>query len=194
MKDRLERQLGFIYEIDRVKGIFRKTRLFHADRFENDAEHSWHICMMALVLQEYANDKIDILKVLKMMLIHDLVEIDTGDTIVYNRTDADVEAEKMAADRIFGMLPGDTGREFHDLWTEFEARESAEARFAGALDRLEPLLQNMSRNGEDWRRNGIGYEKVLDVNRRIEDGSRRLWDFVREEIKKHLDNGDFAQG
>ncbi|MBN2558762.1 MAG: HD domain-containing protein [Clostridia bacterium] len=193
MKDRLEKQLGFIYEIDRVKGIFRKTRLFHTDRFENDAEHSWHICMMALVLQEYANDKIDILKVLKMMLIHDLVEIDTGDTIVYNRTDADVEAEKKAADRIFGMLPGETGREFHDLWTEFETRESAEARFAGALDRLEPLLQNMSRNGEDWRRNGIGYEKVLDVNKRIADGSLLLWDFVRVEIKKHLDNGDFAK-
>lgn len=189
--DRLEKQLQFIYEIDKVKSIIRKTRLFHKDKHENDAEHSWHICMMALVLYEYADDAVDILKVLKMMLIHDLVEIDTGDVIVYNKTQAIVEGEEKAAKRIFGILPDGQGDEYYDLWNEFEERKTPEARFAMALDRMEPLLQNLYRGGEDWRKNGISYEKVISVNSKIENGSEALWQYVKMEIEKCNNDGGF---
>lgn len=189
--DRLGKQLQFIYEIDKVKGIIRRTRLFHADKRENDAEHSWHICMMALVLQEYADEDVDINKVIRMMLIHDLVEIDVGDVIVYSKNQAHAEAEEKAARRIFGLLPDGQGDEYYDLWREFEDQQSAEARFAMALDRMEPILQSLYRGGEDWRINGIPYEKVIDTNKKVAYGSRRLWDYIKSEINKCNDNGGF---
>lgn len=190
--DRLEKQLQFIYEIDKVKSIIRKTRNFHADKYENDAEHSWHICMLALILQEYADDAINILKVIKMMLIHDLVEIDTGDVIVYSKTQANVEAEEKAARRIFGMLPDGQGDEFYDLWVEFENRRTPEARFAMALDRMEPILQNLYRGGEDWRRNEIPYEMVLETNKKVNEGSKQLWEYIKSEIDRCYKNGGFG--
>jgi len=180
--DRLEKQLQFIYEIDKVKSIVRKTRLFHADKYENDAEHSWHICMMALILQEYADVEIDTLKVIKMMLIHDLVEIDTGDIIVYSKTQVDVEAEEKAARRIFGLLPDGQGDEYFELWREFEDRKTPEARYAMALDRMEPLLQNLYRRGADWNRNGIPYLKVIEINKKVAGGSKQLWEYLKREI------------
>jgi len=180
--DRLEKQLQFIYEIDKVKSIVRKTRLFHADKYENDAEHSWHICMMALILQEYADVEIDTLKVIKMMLIHDLVEIDTGDIIVYSKTQVDVEAEEKAARRIFGLLPDGQGDEYFELWREFEDRKTPEARYAMALDRMEPLLQNLYRRGADWNRNGIPYSKVIEINKKVAGGSKQLWEYLKREI------------
>lgn len=189
--DRLEKQLQFIYEIDKVKSIVRKTRLFHADKYENDAEHSWHICMMALILHEYADEEVDILKIIKMMLIHDLVEIDVGDVIVYSKNQAHVEAEDKAARRIFGILPDGQGDEYYRLWREFEDRESPESRFAMALDRAEPILQNLYRGGEDWRRNGISYEKVIETNKKVEYGSKKLWDYIKMEIDKCNANGGF---
>jgi len=191
MSERLEQQLQFIYEIDKVKSIIRRTRLFHADKRENDAEHSWHICMMALVLQEYADDEIDIFKVIKMMLIHDLVEIDVGDVIVYSKNQVHVEAEEKAARRIFGLLPDGQGDEYYDLWVEFEERKTPEARFAMALDRMEPILQCLYRGGEDWRINGIPYEKVVTTNSKVADGSKILWDYIKLEINKCNDNGGF---
>lgn len=189
--ERLKKQLEFIYEIDKVKSIVRKTRLFHKDEYENDAEHSWHICIMALVLSEYADDKIDILKVIKMMLIHDLVEIDTGDVIVYNKTQINVEAEEKAAKRIFGILPEGQGDEYYDLWVEFEERKTPEARFAMALDRMEPLLQNLFRDGEDWRINKIPYKKVIMTNKKVSDGSKKLWEYIKSEIDRCNDKGGF---
>lgn len=191
MNKRLDKQLEYIFEIDKVKSVIRKTRLFHKDKYENDAEHSWHICMMALVLQEYANGDIDILKVIKMMLIHDLVEIDTGDVIVYNKTQQDTEAEKTAAKRIFGMLPDGQGDEYLNLWMEFEDRKTKEAKFAMALDRMEPLLQNLYRDGDDWKRNNIPYEKVISVNMKIKDGSKELWEYIRNEIDRLNEDGIF---
>lgn len=190
--DRLGKQLQFIYEIDKVKSIVRKTRLFHTDKYENDAEHSWHICMMALVLQEHSDVDIDILKVIKMMLIHDLVEIDVGDVIVYKKNQLHVEAEDKAARRLFGILPDSQGDEYYSLWREFEDRKSPEARFAMALDRMEPILQNLYRGGEDWRRNGISYQQVIDTNRKVEYGSKKLWDYIKSEIDKCYDNGGFV--
>ncbi len=189
--DRLEKQLKFIYEIDKVKSIVRKTRLFHADKYENDAEHSWHICMMALVLKEYANEEVDILKVIKMMLIHDLVEIDTGDVIVYSKTKVDVEAEDKAARRIFGLLPSGYGTEYYNLWREFEDRKTPEARYAMALDRMEPLLQNLYRKGADWNRNGISYENVIKTNKKVAEGSKQLWEYLKKEIDAINRDGGF---
>ncbi len=191
MQDRLNQQLQFIYEIDKVKSIIRRTRLFHVDKRENDAEHSWHICMMALVLQEYADDEIDILKVVKMLLIHDLVEIDTGDIIVYSKTQVNVEAEEKAAKRIFGLLPDGQGDEYYNLWVEFENQKTAESRFAMTLDRMEPILQCLYRGGEDWRINKISYEKVIKTNSKVANGSKHLWDYVKSEIDKCKINGGF---
>lgn len=191
MRDRLKQQLQFIYEIDKVKSIIRRTRLFHVDKRENDAEHSWHICMMALILQEYSDEEIDILKIIKMLLIHDLVEIDVGDVIVYSKNQVHVEAEEKAARRIFGLLPDGQGDEYYDLWVEFEEHKTPEALFAMSLDRMEPILQCLYRGGEDWRINGIPYEKVVATNSKVSDGSKVLWDYVKSEIDKVNKNGGF---
>ena len=141
MEERLKQQIDFIIEIDKVKSIIRKTKLFDGTRYENDAEHSWHICMMAIILQEYSNEKVDLSKVLKMLLIHDLVEIDAGDYLVY--TDKNIEKnekEQKAAERIFSILPDEQKDELIFLWKEFELKETTEAKFAFALDRLEPVM------------------------------------------------------
>jgi putative hydrolase of HD superfamily len=192
--DRLERQLQFIYEIDKVKSIIRRTRRFHEDKLENDAEHSWHICIMALILQEYADDDIDIMRIIKMLLIHDLVEIDVGDVIVYNKTDAHAEAEDIAARRIFGLLPESQVDEYYGLWREFEDQMTSDARFAMALDRMEPIMQSLFRGGEDWRRNGISYEKVIDTNKKVAYGSKALWDYIKQKVDECNDDGGFGNG
>jgi len=147
--------------------------------------------MMALVLQEYADDEIDILKVVKMLLIHDLVEIDTGDIIVYSKTQENVEAEEKAAKRIFGLLPDGQGDEYYNLWVEFEDQKTSESRFAITLDRMEPILQCLYRGGEDWRINKISYEKVIKTNSKVANGSKHLWDYVKSEIDKCKINGGF---
>lgn len=182
MEERLFRQLTFIKEIDKIKKIIRKSRHFTDDKFENDAEHSWHIAMMALVLNEHSNEKVDILKVVKMLLIHDIVEIDAGDIIVYNKTDKHTELEKAAADRIFGLLPDDQKAEYYNLWIEFEDRKTPEAKFAHSLDRMEPVLQNVIHDGETWFDNTVTYDRIIDINRKIGDGSSALWNVTKDEI------------
>lgn len=182
--DRLRKQIEFILEIDKVKSILRKSRLFDRSRFENDAEHSWHISIMALILSEYSNSRIDVLKVIKMLLIHDIVEIDAGDVVVYD-TKKRKENEKNeinAASRIFGLLPSDQKDEYFSLWQEFEKRETAEARFAAALDRMEPVMQNYYDEGYTWRKLGVTSDKVLSVNSRIKDGSEQLWQYIESLI------------
>ena len=191
--DRLGKQLEFIYEIDKVKSIVRRTRLFHVDKYENDAEHSWHICVMAAILFEYSNEKIDLLRVIKMLLIHDLVEIDAGDKIVYSKTEGDIIAEEKAAKRIFGLLPEEQSNEFYNLWIEYEEQKTPEARFAMSLDRMEPVLQNLYRSGEDWRRNGISFDNVMSVNKKIGNGSQSLWEYIEAEINKLLHEGGFYE-
>jgi putative hydrolase of HD superfamily len=187
---RLCKQLEFIIEIDKVKSIIRKSRTFHNKRYENDAEHGWQISMMALVLAEYANEKIDIGKVIKMTLIHDLVEIDAGDTFLYaaNRNDATVN-ERECAKRIFGMLPEDQCNEFIALWEEFEAKETAEAKFAGVLDRLEPLMQNYHDEGHTWKKHSIPSEKVFQLNSKMEEGSTVIWDYAKSMIEDAVRKG-----
>lgn len=187
MTERLEQQLKFIVEIDKVKRIVRQSKLFSEDRFENDAEHSWHISMMAMILAEHANEPVDVLKVVKMLLIHDLVEIDAGDVIVYLKTDEDRENEQRAAERIFGLLPEDQGREFLALWQEFEERKSPEARFAAAMDRLEPVMQALHRIHEPRQTPRASYEQIIEINSQIGDGAKELWDYAKGEIDRYME-------
>lgn len=191
---RLERQIAFIIEIDKLKHVFRKTRLIRNPRLENDAEHTWHLAVMAVLLIEHANDpNIDLMKVIRMLLIHDIVEIDAGDTFAYdNAGHADkFERERKAAERIFGMLPEDQAKEFHELWLEFEARQTMESKYAAAIDRLQPMLFNYENEGNTWKENGITSDRVLAYNRKIGEGSETLWDYAQSMIRKAVENGFF---
>ncbi|MGA1195015.1 MAG: HD domain-containing protein [Candidatus Latescibacterota bacterium] len=180
MSDRLHKQMAFLMEIDQLKQVFRQTYLLDESRKENDAEHSWHFAMFAVLLVEYANEKVDLLKVIKMALVHDLVEIDAGDTFLYDVVgNADkAEREEKAAKRIFGLLPPDVGQELHDLWIEFEAKETPESKFAGSLDRLQPFLHNIHTQGRAWSEHGISAKQIRKRNCVIEDGSKMLWDYA----------------
>lgn len=191
MSDRLREQIGFLLEIDKLKQVFRQTYLLDETRKENDAEHSWHFAMFAVLLVEYANEKVDLLKVVKMALVHDLVEIDAGDTFLYDEAgNADkAEREAKAAERIFGLLPDDIGAELHALWIEFEAKETAEAKFAGSIDRLHPFLHNIYTDGKSWREHGISANQILDRNSVIEHGSEVLWHFAVSLIDEAVAKG-----
>jgi len=183
--ERFEKQIDFIVEIDKAKKILRNTILMDASRKENDAEHSWHMAVGAMILSEYANDKdLNMLKVLKMILLHDIVEIDAGDTFVYANVDWEekAEEEKRAAQRIFGLLPNDQADEYRDIWNEFERRETSEAKFAHAMDRFMPILHNYKTNGLQWKRLGVSKEQVLTRNRKIEDGSSIMWSYIESMV------------
>jgi putative hydrolase of HD superfamily len=184
-------QIEFIKEIDKLKYIQRKTRLFNSDRNENDAEHSWHLAVMAIVLAEHSNVPVDILKVVKMVLIHDIVEIDAGDTFIYDtqKNHSNTDDERLAANRIFGMLPGPQASELIAIWEEFEAGETSEARFARAMDRLEPLLQNSSNSGGTWKEFGVKYEKVYEKKKVIREGSEALWTYAEALINESVEKG-----
>jgi len=189
--ERLARQIGFIIEIDKAKQVLRRTLLMDGSRLENDAEHSWHLAVMAILLAEYADGDVDLLRVLKMVLIHDLVEIDAGDTFVYD-TEAlatRCEREERAADRIFGLLPPDLGSDVRAIWEEFEEQATPEARFAAALDRLQPLLHNYQTEGGAWRRHGITSDRVRERNQHIAAGSPTLWEFARSLIDEAVRRG-----
>ncbi|OPZ59826.1 MAG: 5'-nucleotidase [Deltaproteobacteria bacterium ADurb.Bin510] len=195
MRPRLERQLEFIREIDGLKHILRQTYLMDASRQENDAEHSWHIALMALVLAEHANEPVDVLRVIAMLLIHDLVEIDAGDTFLYSderARQAHRAAEERAADRIFGLLPAEQARRFRELWEEFEAKASPEACYAAALDRLQPLLHNFATEGLAWRNHGVRREQVVALNSAIAKGSQGLWDYAQRLIDEAVARGYLA--
>jgi putative hydrolase of HD superfamily len=189
--DNLLRQISFIKEIDKLKYIQRKTKLFSSDRNENDAEHSWHLAMMAIVLAEHSDKPVDILKVVKMVLIHDIVEIDAGDTFIYdtvkNHTNTDEELE--AAKRIFGLLPAEQAEEFIEIWKEFEDGLTDEAKFAKSMDRLEPLLQNTSNNGGTWAEFNVDYQKVYDKKKAIKNGSATIWNYAENLLNESVEKG-----
>ncbi|AEI51134.1 HD domain-containing protein [Runella slithyformis] len=174
--DNLLKQINFIKEIDKLKYVQRKTKLFNSDRNENDAEHSWHLAMMTIVLAEHSDQKIDVMKVLKMVLIHDIVEIDAGDTFIYDtaKNHTNTDEELIAAQRIFGLLPKEQAEEFIGIWQEFEEGITDEAKFARSMDRLEPLLQNTSTNGGTWKEFKVPYQKVYDKKKAIKNGSSLL--------------------
>ena len=189
--NRLEKQLQFILEIDKVKKIIRQTPLSDASRKENDAEHSWHLALMAFVFADYANEKIDVLKTMKMVLLHDVIEIDAGDTYAYdtegNKTKR--ERELKAADRIFGLLPAEQAAEYRGLWDEFEAMETAEAKFANMLDKVQPLLLNDASGGKSWAEHGVKKSQVMARNARTHEGSEELWAYAKSLIEKNVEAG-----
>lgn len=189
--DNLLKQIEFIKEIDKIKYIQRRTSLFNSNRRENDAEHSWHLAMMALVMAEHANEPIDILKVIKMVLIHDIVEIDSGDIFIYDteKNHDNTEEELKAANRIFGILPKEQAEELIALWTEFEMGETNEAKFAKSIDRLEPLMQNASNNGGTWQEFDVPYSMVIEKKKGIQDGSRTLWGYAKDLIDDSASKG-----
>lgn len=189
----LKKQIEFIIEIDKVKQIFRQTRLFDNSRYENDAEHAWHLALMAITFEKYVNFPVDLLKVIKMVLIHDIVEIDAGDTFLY----ADEEQlkqkeinEKKAAERIFGILSNDVGNELKNLWEEFEKRQTPEAKFAAALDRMEPILQNSKTKGHAWQKHSVKKSQVIKANKqKISEGSESLWEYIESVIDNCVKEG-----
>jgi putative hydrolase of HD superfamily len=193
--DKLLKQISFIKEIDKLKYIQRKTKLFNSDRHENDAEHSWHLAMMTIVLAEHSDKPIDIFKVLKMVLIHDIVEIDAGDTFIYDTTKShsNTEEELLAAKRIFGLLPAEQAEEFIAIWEEFEEGTTDEAKFAKSMDRLEPLLQNTSNNGGTWAEFGVSYEKVYEKKKAIKNGSTSIWNYAENLLNESVERGILAK-
>jgi len=194
---RLAQQIRFIIEVDKLKEVFRQTLLTQSHRQENDAEHSWHLCLMVIVLAEHSNTPdINVLRVLKMLLLHDLVEIDAGDTFAYDtaRMADQHEREARAADRIFGLLPADQAAEFRALWDEFEARTTPEAKFAAAVDRFQPMLQNCLTEGAAWRQHGVTSDRVIARNRHIADGATAVWDYAAQLIADAVKAGHLPAG
>lgn len=191
MSERLERQLAFLTEIDRLKGVLRQTSLIDGSRRENSAEHSWHVAMAAAVLAEHAAPGTDLLHALRMALVHDIVEIDAGDTFTYDAAaHHDKEArEQRAAERIFGLLPADQAVEVRALWDEFEAGETPSARFAVALDRLAPMLVNFAAGGGTWKAHGITRAQIVRRMAPIERGAPGVWPWVERTIEAACDLG-----
>ncbi|MFZ1617197.1 MAG: HD domain-containing protein [Flavobacteriales bacterium] len=183
-------------EAETLRECERRTKLFHSDRPENDAEHSWHLAMMTIVLAAHADKPIDVLKVLQMVLIHDLVEIDAGDTFLYDtqKDHSNTEEELLAAQRIFGLLPAAQAAEFIAIWQEFEDGQTDEAKFARAMDRFEPLLQNSSNNGGTWVEFNVPYEKVYEKKKAIRQGSASLWNYAETLLNESVEKGILKKG
>lgn len=192
LNSRFQQQIAFIQEIDKLKRVDRRTFLLDGSRTETDAEHSWHLAMMALLLMEYAPTRdLDLLRVVKMALVHDVVEIDAGDTFLFDDQAAQDkgEREQRAADRIFALLPPDQALEFRALWDEFEARATPEANFALILDRLQPLLHNYVTEGKSWKLHGVTAAQVRQRWEPLNDAAPALWEYAQELIRISEDRG-----
>lgn len=208
ISDRLKKQVEFLIEADKMKSLYRQTyiisdekrsdsmRDFEGDtkkhkRRENDAEHSFHLALFAMTLAEHSNIHVDLLRVMKMVIIHDIVEIDAGDTYCYDKKgyESKREREERAADRLFGILPDDQAAEYRSLWEEFEAMDTAESRFAAALDRMQPMLLNYTKNGVSWQEHGISYDQVRERNKHIGNGSEALWEYMENALNDALGRG-----
>ncbi len=195
MEKRIEQQLAFSLEIDKVKNIFRQTHLSGNGRNENDAEHSWHMAIMAYLLREYANEEVDIAKVMLMCLIHDIVEIDAGDTYAYDTEGLLTQKarEDAAKERIFSILPKEQAAEFKSLFDEFEAYETAESKFAHAMDNLQPLMLNNSNNGNDWKEHQVTAEQVYKRQGKTKLGSEKLFEVVDRMIQENIEKGNIKK-
>ena len=195
-KDRFRRQIEFILEVDKLKHVLRRTILTDKSRRENSAEHSWHIALTVMVLSEYARDAdIDFLRVMKILLVHDLIEIDAGDTYCHDEKGKknQAERERLAADRIFNILPPDQAGTFRDLWDEFEDRKTPESRFANALDRVQPLLHNYFTQGQTWLENDIKSDQVKSRMQPVDDGAPVLWNYVSSLIDDAVKKGFLSE-
>lgn len=191
VNERLLKDIEFIVELDRMKSIFRQTSVIGEDRREDDAQHSWHISVMTMILSGYANEKIDVCKVIKMLLTHDLVELYAGDTFCYDKTgnESKRERELAAADKIYGMLDEEKGKELRDLWDEFEEGKTPEALFAASMDRLQPMLSNYNNNGGTWRKFNVAKEDIYKRIAPVKESSDELWKFVEYMIEDAYDRG-----
>ncbi len=190
-KERFDKQIAFILETDKEKNILRQTHLSGYGRRENDAEHAWHMAMMIYLLKEYSNEEIDVAKAMMMALIHDVVEIDAGDTYAYDEEGLETqkERERQAAERIFGLLPEDQKDELKELFEEFEAYETPEARFVHAMDNLQPLLLNNSNDGGDWKEHSVTKSQIMQRQSKTELGSYEIWQYTEKIIKENIDKG-----
>ena len=195
MDDRLKKQLDFALEIDKEKSVFRQTHLSGHGRNENDAEHAWHMAIMAYLLREYSNENVDISKVMLMCLIHDIVEIDAGDTYAYDAESIKTQSERenAAKERIFSILPDDQRAELTALFDEFEAYETAESKFAHAMDNLQPLMLNDSNGGADWREHKVSAEQVYSRQIKTRLGSEKLFEVVDDIIRKNIGNNNISE-
>lgn len=195
MDDRMRKQIEFALLMDKQKNIFRQNHLADNSRRENDAEHAWHMAVMAYLFREYANDDIDISKVILMCLIHDVVEIEAGDTYAYDEEakKSQREREDIAKKHIFGMLPSDQGRELEALFDEFEAQETAEARFAKAMDNLQPVLLHEANGGEDWKKHGVTKEQIMRRQEKTRRGSEELFVIIKDIIDRHIAEGNIKE-
>lgn len=188
--ENIEKILTFIIEIEQLKTVLRKTRPVGLDRYENSAEHSWHVCLSSLLLKDYANEPVDILKVIKMMLIHDLGEIDAGDTIIYaSETPENKGKEEAGVKRLLELLPVEVAEELMPLWLEFETGDSPEAKYARAIDRVPPLLHNLHGGGHSWQAHNVKAEKVFALNQRIALGSEALWEVMKGKLEGAVEQG-----
>ena len=191
-QERLEKQIRFIVEVDKVKNIFRQTYLADGKRKENDAEHAWHMAVMTILLSEYANERIDVLKTVTMLLIHDIVEIDAGDTYAYDEEakKTQKDRERKAAERIYGLLPSDQGERLKALWEEFEACETPEARFARCMDNRQPMMLNAATDGKAWVEHQVELSQILGRNECTHAGSETLWEYARKSwIEPNVESG-----
>ena len=191
--ERIEKQMQFILEIDKEKQIKRKTLQSNGKDFEDDAQHAWHMAIMTLLLSEYANEEIDVLKTISMLLIHDLVEIDAGDTYAYDEEGQKTqhERESRAADRIYSLLPEDQKKKLRDIWEEFEEGETAEAKFAHTMDNIQPAMLNAANGGVAWKERGISMSQIMKRNAHTAEGSQKLWDYAFENFfQKNIDAGN----
>ena len=193
--ERLKKQMEFIIEVDKLKDIIRQTNLTNGERKENDAEHSWHLALMAVFLSEYAKEPVDVLQVIKMVLIHDLVEIDAGDTYLYDEAGNGTKAarEQKAAERIFNILPGDQAEELFKLWQEFEDRKTPKSKFANTLDRIQPVLLNDATEGRAWREHDVCIDQIMSKNEYTSQGSDVLWTYIQDVFEKNIENGNIKR-
>ena len=195
MDERLQKQLDFSLEIDKEKNIFRQTHLSGHGRNENDAEHAWHMAIMAYLLREYSNEPVDAAKVMLMCLIHDIVEIDAGDTYAYDEEGLKTQKarEDAAKERIFSLLPDDQKKELSSLFDEFESSETPEAKFAHAIDNLQPLILNNSNDGSDWKEHGVSASQIYGRQKKTAEGSRKLFEVTDQIIQNHIRKGTISE-
>lgn len=192
MNERFEKQLQFLIEVDKMKTILRQTLLVDQSRRENDAEHSWHFALMAMILYEYADqNKVNLLRVLKMALIHDLVEVYAGDTFAYDEAGYETKEsrEKAAAQKLFGMLPGDQTKDIRELWEEFDKMETPDSKYAAAIDRLQPFVNNYLTEGHTWKKGNVTSDKVYKRMELVRQGMPELWEYVEKTIQDSIEKG-----
>lgn len=190
--DRFEQQIAFILEMDKMKSIQRQTYIANGSRKENDAEHSWHLGLMAFILEEYANEQVDVLRTMKMVMLHDVIEIDAGDTYAYDLTGNETKnvREVAAANRIFHLLPDDQAIEYRALWDEFEAMETMESKFANTLDKVQPVLLNNASGAKSWQEHEVKKSQIMGRNARTPEGSEQIWKYIKSIIDENIKSGN----